>query len=288
MNENGFLIHDGKIRKSGIPLISPDNRSFRYGDGFFETMKMENGQIVLEPLHFERLFTSLDQLRFKRPSFFTPEHLRRQVLEIAEKNKHQSLARIRLTVFRGEGGLYELDDQAPHYIIQSWPLNPSVNKLNENGLVAGIYKDARKACDGFSHIKSNNYLAYAMAALWAKEQKMNEAFVLNSFDRIADATIANIFIVKDGLVKTPSLAEGCVGGVMRKYLLQLLRSENIPVEETQLEIEDVLQASEIFLTNAIQGIKWVKQLGENGFDNSLAAHLHHKLFNEYAFQPVNR
>lgn len=285
---DGFLIHDGKMRKSGIPLISPDNRSFRYGDGFFETMKMVNGQIVLEELHFERLFGSMELLRFKRPSFFTPAHLREQVAELAAKNKHESLARIRLTVFRGEGGLYELEDHAPHYIIQTWALNPSINQMNENGLVIDVYKDARKACDGFSHIKSNNYLAYAMAALWAKEQKLNDALLLNSFDRVADATIANVFIVKDGFVKTPALSEGCVSGVMRKYLLQLLRKENIPVEETTLEIEDLMQASEIFLTNAIHSIKWVKQLGKNGFTNQLSSQLHAKLLNEYAFKTINK
>ncbi len=277
MNEAGFLFHDGKMRKSGIPLISPDNRSFRYGDGFFETMKMVNGKIILDDLHFERLFTSLDLLRFKRPASFTPAYLREQVNELAAKNKHSPLARIRLTIFRGEGGLYEVEDHSPHYIIQTWALNPSINQLNENGLVLGIYKDARKTCDGFSHIKSNNYLAYAMAALWAKEQKLNDALLLNSFDRIAEATIANIFIVTNGLIKTPALSEGCVSGVMRKYLLQSLRKENMPVEETQLELEDVMQASEIFLTNAIHGIKWVKEVGMNGFSKQLSAVLHKKM-----------
>jgi branched-subunit amino acid aminotransferase/4-amino-4-deoxychorismate lyase len=274
MNEPGFLSHDGKIRKSGIPLISPDNRSFRYGDGFFETMKMVHGKIILEDLHFERLFTSLDLFRFKRPAHFTPAYLREQVAELAAKNRHTPLARIRLTIFRGEGGLYEVEDHFPHHIIQSWELSPAIHTLNENGMVLGIYKEARKTCDAFSHVKSNNYLAYAMAALWAKEQKLNDALLLNAFNRVADASIANVFIVKDGLVKTPALSEGCVGGVMRKHLLQSLRKENMPVEETQLEIEEVMQASEIFLTNAIHGIKWVKGLGENGFTNQLSALLH--------------
>jgi branched-subunit amino acid aminotransferase/4-amino-4-deoxychorismate lyase len=60
MQEAEFLSYDGRISKTGKPLISPDNRSFRYGDGFFETMKMVNGKIILEDYHFERLFTSLE------------------------------------------------------------------------------------------------------------------------------------------------------------------------------------------------------------------------------------
>jgi aminodeoxychorismate lyase len=277
MQEAEFLSYDGRISKKGKPLISPDNRSFRYGDGFFETMKMVNGKIILEEYHFERLFTSLALLKFQNPIFFTPAYLREQVTELAKKNGHQKLARVRLTVFRGEGGLYDVTDHYPHHLVQTWELNAATTTLNENGLTLGIYKDARKICDHFSHIKSNNYLAYTMAALWAKEQKLNDALLLNSHDRISDATIANIFIVKDGLIKTPALGEGCVSGVMRRYILQSLRKENMPVEETQLQVEDVLQASEIFLTNAIYGIKWVKQLGDSGYTNQLASLLHKKM-----------
>ena len=277
MQEAEFLFHDGKFSKTGKPLISPDNRSFRYGDGFFETMKMANGKIILEDHHFERLFTSLELLKFQKPVSFTPDYVREQVTELAKKNGHQKLARIRLTVFRGEGGLYDVTDHFPHHIIQTWELNPAINTLNENGLILGIFKEARKVCDHFSHIKNNNYLAYTMAALWAKEQKLNDALLLNPYDRVSDATIANIFIVKDGMIKTPAISEGCVSGVMRRHLLQSLRKENMPVEETQLEMEDVLQASEIFLTNAIYGIKWVKQLGDNGYTNQLSSLLHKKI-----------
>ncbi|MES2330239.1 MAG: aminotransferase class IV [Bacteroidota bacterium] len=277
MQSADFLFLDGRISKTGKPLISPDNRSFRYGDGFFETMKMVNGKIILKDYHFERLFTSLDQLKFQKPAYFTPAYLREQVAALAEKNNHQKLARIRLTIFRGEGGLYDVTDHFPHHLIQTWELNPAINTLNENGLILGIFKEARKICDHFSHIKNNNYLAYTMAALWAKEQKLNDALLLNPYDRISDATIANVFIVKDGVIKTPAISEGCVSGVMRRHILQSLRKENMPVEETQLQIEDVLQASEIFLTNAIYGIKWVKQLGDSGYTNQLSSLLHKKI-----------
>ena len=277
MQESAFLSYDGKITKTGKPLISPDNRSFRYGDGFFETMKMVNGKIILGDLHFERLFSSLDLLQFQKPIYFTPDYLQEQIVTLAKKNTHSKLARIRVTIFRDEGGLYDVKDHFPHHLIQTWELNPATNVLNQNGLVLGIYKDARKVCDHFSHVKSNNYLAYVMAALWAKQQKLNDVLLLNPYDRIADATIANVFIVKDGVIKTPALSEGCVSGVMRKHLLQSLRKENMPVEETQLQVEDVLQASEIFLTNAVYGIKWVKQLDDNGYTNQLSSLLHKKL-----------
>jgi branched-chain amino acid aminotransferase len=173
--------------------------------------------------------------------------------------------------------LYDADNHFPHHLVQTWELNPANNSFNENGLVIDVYKEARKVCDRFSSVKSNNYLSYVMAALWAKEHKLNDAILLNPYDRIADATIANVFIVKDGLIKTPALSEGAVEGVMRRHLLHSLRKENMPVEETAITVQDLKEASEIFFTNSIYGIKWVKQLGESGFTHQLASLLHKKM-----------
>lgn len=276
MIAGNFLFYNGKISKAGKPLLSPDNRSFRYGDGFFETIKLVNGRLPLAELHFERLFTSLEQMQFQRPTYLTPVYLEEQIKTLAKKNYHHKQARVRVTIFRGDGGLYETENHYPHHLIQTWELNPANNQINENGLVAGLYQDARKTADAFSHIKTNNYLPYLMAALWAKKEKLNDALLLNPFGRVADATIANVFVVKDGMVKTPALSEGPVSGVMRRHLLQCLRKENMPVEEGQLEAEDVLQAQEIFLTNGIYGLRWVKQLGENQYTNQLASVLYRK------------
>ncbi len=277
MVPGNFIFYNGKISKAGKPIIMADNRSFRYGDGFFETIKLINGRIPLAEFHFERLFASLERMQFQRPVYFTPLYLEEQVKLLARKNYHHKMARVRLTIFRGEGGLYDTDNHFPHHLIQTWELNPANNSLNENGLVTDIYPDARKVCDGFSSIKSNNYLPYAMAALWAKKLQLNDAILLNPYERAADATIANIFVVKDGLIKTPALSEGPVAGVMRKFLLQSLRKENIPVEETAVRTDDIFQAQEIFLTNGIYGIRWVKQCGANLYGKQVATDLYKRL-----------
>jgi aminodeoxychorismate lyase len=276
MPGKAYLNHNGKIYSADKLLISPNNRSFRYGDGFFETMKMINGKIILADYHFERLFSSLELLQFDKPAYFTAAYLEGHIEELAKKNNHKKPARIRLMIFRGDGGLYDPENHFPNHLIQTWELNASNNLFNENGLEIDIFKDARKACDNYSHVKSNNYLSYAMAALWAKNNHLNDALLLNSFNRIADATIANIFIVKDGVVKTPALTEGCVSGVMRRHLLACMRKENIPVEETTIEAEAVLQASEVFLTNAVYGIRWVKSCGESNYTKQLSELLHKK------------
>jgi branched-chain amino acid aminotransferase len=274
MGEANFLFYNGKIQKTGKPLIYPDNRSFRYGDGFFETIKYMNGKILLSDLHFERLFSTLDILHFQRPNYFTKEYFTEQISLIAKKNMHHKLARVRVTIFRGESGLYDAENHFPHHLIQTWDLNPANNKLNENGLVIDVFKDAKKSCDKFSSLKSNNFLSYAMAAIWVKEQRLNDALLLNAYDRVADATIANLFIVKDGVIKTPALTEGPVNGVMRKHLMHSIKEANLPFDETGITLDDLSEASEIFLTNAIYGIRWVKQFRENGYVNKTSSFLH--------------
>lgn len=255
------ICFNGKIAPGDRPVLLVDNRSYRYGDGIFETMKVVNKKIALETLHFERFFSSLALMNFKIPALITAEKLKGQVLALCEKNRCDSLARVRLSVFRGNGGIFEnLDDF--QYCIECWPLNGSVSQLNENGLVIDIFPDARKSCDKFSNLKSANYLPYVMAARYAKENKLNECLVLNMHERIADATIANIFLFKGNRLITPSLSEGCIDGVMRRYLIT-----NLTIEESKISEIDLLEADEIFLSNAISGLRWVKNFRQKSYSN---------------------
>ncbi|MFY7898621.1 MAG: aminotransferase class IV [Chitinophagaceae bacterium] len=258
-NQNGLIIREDKA------VVSINNRGFRYGDGFFETMKFMNNQIVLSDYHFERLFHSLKVLQFDVPSNFTASYFTDQIKALVQKNGHSKLARIRLTIYRSEGGLYDPKNHVPNYTIQTWALNAANNQLNENGLVIDFFEDAQKSCDIYSSIKSSNYLPYAMAALWAKNQHLNDALVLNTHHRIADATIANIFIVKDNSIFTPALSEGCVNGVMRKHIIHYLHSNQQNIQETSISKQDVLEADEVFLTNGIYGIRWVQNCGNKKY-----------------------
>jgi len=252
---------NGKIVRGNEPVLMVNNRSYRYGDGLFETMKVVQKEIALESYHFRRFFSSLELMGFKIPAILTAEKFREQVLALCKKNKCEALARVRWSVFRGNGGIFEsLDDF--QYSIECWPLDESTNRLNENGLAIDIFPDARKSCDKFSNIKSANSLPYIMAARYAKENKLNESLVLNVHERIADSTIANIFLVKDGNLSTPLLSEGCVNGVMRRYLM-----EKINVKETEISERDLQDADEVFLTNAISGIRWVKSFRNKGYSN---------------------
>ncbi|MES1213957.1 MAG: aminotransferase class IV [Bacteroidota bacterium] len=271
-----FICLDGKFFPVDQPVLKHDNRGFRYGDGLFETMKMYNGQIALKTFHFERLFSSLDLLKYRLPAFFNQEKLEKEILLLCKKNNCEKLGRVRLTVYRGDGGLYD-ENKTLNYLIESWPLDKTVNNLNENGLVIDIYPEARKSCDVFSRIKSANFLPYAMAAIYAKERQLNDCLVLNADDNIADSAIANVFIIREKIISTPPLTQGCINGVMRRWLLEKFSQSGYDCREAAISTQDVYDADEIFLTNAINGIRWVGKSRDKMYSNELTRKIYNDL-----------
>ncbi|MGG9961319.1 aminotransferase class IV [Ferruginibacter sp. SUN106] len=259
--------YNGKVYTENTPIIGAASRGLRYGDGLFETMKMKKGQLILDNEHFARLWKGMTVLQFAIPKHFAPEKLIAEVLQLAKKNGHEKAARVRITVFRGDGGLYDAADHTPNYIIETWALPDSNGELNSNGLDMGIYTAVKKSCDILSNLKTNNYLPYVMGALEAKKQKWNDAVVLNSFDRICDTTIANIFIIKNEMIYTPSLTEACVAGVFRKYIIDQIPATGFFCKEKEITIDELLDADEVFLTNSIYNIRWVKSIADKNFGN---------------------
>lgn len=259
---------NGKIFKEQTLVVGADNRGLRYGDGLFETIKVKNGQLILEDEHFARLWKGMSVLQFDISKHFTPEKLREEIIALIKKNNHPNGTRIRLSIFRGDGGLYDAKNHSPNYIIQSWPLPEGKGEWNSNGLVVGIYEDARKACDILSNLKHNNYLPYVLAALHAKKEKWNDAIILNTHGHICDATIANVFLIKEGNISTPALSEGCVAGVMRKKIIQEININHWPLIEKQVTVEELLNADEVFLTNSMYNIRWVQRIQNKEYQNT--------------------
>jgi branched-chain amino acid aminotransferase len=266
-----WINYDGQLLRSDAPLFTAANRSFRYGDGLFETMMVRDGRLCLSTYHLDRLFSGMQFLSLRNT--FTRQDLEAQILELCQKNGNPPRSRVRMVVFRDDA-----DPISPtlHYIIESWPL-PGEHALNDKGLVIDVFPDGRKACDTLANLKSNNYLLYTLATLYAQKHALDDCLVLNSQNRLADSTIANLFYVKNGQFFTPPLSEGCVAGVMRRHLLENMPHAGFPIVEKPVTSEDLLNADELFLTNAIRGIRWVRSFKSTTFTNSLTASLFHQL-----------
>src|SRR5436190_22479695 len=116
-----YFNYNGRFFAQDAAVLSKDDRSYRYGDGLFETMKVVKGDILLEGYHFERLFSGLETLKIKVPALFTKQKINEQVKKLCKKNNYEEVARVRLSVSRGSGGLYDCNNKFS-YLIESWPL----------------------------------------------------------------------------------------------------------------------------------------------------------------------
>jgi len=115
-----------------------------------------------------------------------------------------------------------------------------------------------------------------MAALHAKNIKVNDCILLNSFNRVCDTSIANIFIIKNGDLYTPPLSEGCVAGVIRQFILEKLNLD-FTIIEKPISVEELENADEVFVTNSIKGIRWVNQFKDSKYSNTAVKKIH-KIF----------
>ncbi|WP_162852657.1 aminotransferase class IV [Dinghuibacter silviterrae] len=249
------MLYDREFYPTDTPLAGGGSRGLRYGDGLFETIKVAGGRVLLWHYHVERLWHGLTTLGFDLRC--TPSMLEADVLDLCARNGHSALARVRLNVFRGEG----LSDC--HCIIETFPL-----VLEDRALEIGVYPDGRKAFDVFANLKSNNYLVYVRAADWARAQGLDECLVLNAYGRVADAATSNVFWVRSGEIFTPPLSEAGVAGVTRRYLV-----ERFPIREQPVSPADLMTAEEVFLTNAIRGVRWVTRFGAATYGRSVSIEL---------------
>ena len=271
-----FIVCNGKFSNADLPVIPASSRGLRYGDGLFETLKFKNDRLVLIDEHLSRLWQGMKLLQFDIPRLFTPDKLEEEMLSLIKKNKLTN-ARIRITVIRGNGGLYDTEAQQLNYLIETWPLPDNNGKLNENGLHLCLYRNAVKMADSFSNCKHNNFLPYVMGALHARQEKCNDAILLNQFGNICDSTIANVFLIKDGNIITPSLSQGCIAGVMRKFVIDSLKNEGISVLETEITPDELINADEVFLTNSIYNLRWVGRIDDRVYGNSKTMEIYHLL-----------
>jgi branched-chain amino acid aminotransferase len=265
-----FICFNGEILP-GQNLFTPENRGFRYGDGVFETIKVFRGKILLEEFHFDRLFSSLALLKLIASNNFTREKLVGNILDLCAINKCLNSARVRLAIFRGK-------ENKAEFVIEAIYLEEGINQLNEEGWKIEIYPLVRKSCDAFANLKSANYLPYVLADLYAKEMGCQESIVLNTYNNLCDASKANIFFVVKDEVYTPALHQGCVNGVKRRFVIDELKKEGFTVYQREVNEELLLGANEVFLTNAITDIRWVKAFRNKTYGNTFTKEFYKKNF----------
>jgi branched-chain amino acid aminotransferase len=264
-----FINFNGQILPADSKLLTIQNRSFRYGDGLFESMRLLKGKLKFADLHADRLQRGMKALKIDGYSQMDAWFLKDIAEQLAVRNKARH-GRLRLTVYRDGDGLYTPSANKMGYCLEITPVDEPRYFLNEKGLIVDVFTDLPKACNYLSNIKTCNSLTYVMAALYKQQNNLDEVFLLNQKGFLCEAGAANIFVYYQNHLYTPALSEGCVEGVMRQVVMNVAKKINIPVIEAQINPEILYEAEEVFITNASRGIQCVMGYGVRRYFNKIS------------------
>ena len=279
--DNLYVNNNGVLISSQTYALKSGNRGHLYGDGLFETIRVVNGRAINLENHYKRLLEGMAVLKMNMPAKFTQEFLNNQLIELLEQNNINAGGRIRLSVDRKPGGAFLPRTNEIDYFIEAWPLPHNEFIINEAGYVIDLYEDIKKTVTVLSNYKTKNCLIYIMSKLAAKEKGVDDLFIQNDKMGIIEGSSANLFVVSNGVLYTPSLDLGCLGGTMRMQIINLALANNIKVYECNITPQNLLVADEVFLTNAIKGITWVGSYRTKRYFNTLGKQLVEYLNNKW-------
>ena len=256
------IIFNHKILNKKELRFSIDNRAFLYGDGLFESVKIINGKPFNLEAHLKRLFSAsalLDlQINASKKDFIN------NIDFLIKENKITKGGNLKIIVFREEGGKFLPENNSTSFLIMSKESENNLFKLNKNGLDLGLFRDQLKPKGELSNYKSISALQSIICSLDARKKAKEDCLMFNPENNIVESSNSNVFYVRNRLIYTPKLLEGCVDGTMRNCILNL-KNLDFNIIETEVRTEDILDADEVFLSNAISGIRWVSSIEDRKF-----------------------
>ena len=261
INFNGGIFEDSEAK------LSVDNRGFAYGDAVFETIKVNNNKPVFWEAHYFRLMASMRILRMEIPMNFTPEFLESQIIDLVSAWPSTSVSkRVKLTVFRNAGGYYTPSSNEVSYIISVSELKSDLYEISDGHYEIELFKDYLVSPNLLSTLKTNNKAINVVGSIYAKENKYDNCLLLNTNKNIIEALNGNVFLVQGNTIKTPPLSDGCLKGIIREKLIDIIKtSPNFNLIESSISPFELQKSNEIFITNVIHGIVPVRKFRKKEF-----------------------
>jgi branched-chain amino acid aminotransferase len=256
---------NGRLIPRSIAKLSPFDHGFLYGYGLFETMRAYNGHIFRLDSHLTRLRCSAESIGLTHSILSVDEgkqSLKAACMETLEANKLKD-ARLRLTVSAGEGDMTPDPDTCsnPTVLITARNLIPSPPEKYGAGFKAALSFLCRNSQSPLSRLKSTCYIENILARMIAKAAGYDEAILLNERGYLAEGSTSNVFLVKKSpspegkgrvtVLTTPCLESGILPGITREAVLEIARASNIEAQERQVELKELIEAEEAFVTNSI-------------------------------------
>ncbi len=238
--------------------ISVSDHGFLYGDGLYDTLRVRRGKPVFLREHLARFASALRQLHFSIP--FHASQLSAIIASLIQKNK-LSEASVRITVTRGAGspGLDPRLCAKPTVLVTARSFFGYPVELVRGGLtlaVVGVQRNTPRSTP--PGVKSISCLNGVLAKIESLKMGADEALLLTERGHIAEGSVSNVFIVKNGVLYTPRLDGNQLPGVTRALVCRLARRLKIPLREQALKPAVLFSADEVFLTNALMNVMRVK------------------------------
>lgn len=270
---------NGALLPKDSNILTHSNRGLKFGDALFETVRCVSGTIFFWEDHYFRLMSSMRILRMEIPMEFTLEFLEGEIKRTVQKNGlEDNPSRVRLTVFRKDGGLYDPETHEVSYLIEASPLESPFYLINKGPYEVELFKDYYMNKDMLSNLKTTNKILNVVAGIFAKENGYDNCLLINGNKQVVEVVNGNLFLVQGNAVKTPPLSDGCLDGIIRKKLNEIITAtEEMELIEDSISPFELQKADELFFTNSIQGIVSIGKYRKREYGNTMAKNLLGKL-----------
>ncbi|KGM99823.1 aminotransferase class IV [Clostridium botulinum] len=245
---------NGKIIDANDFSIEINGQGFNYGYGVFETLKVVNGKIFFMEDHFQRFVKGRNKLNMDL------NYDKNQIEKFSNELillKHS---------FSGAVKILYIKNNDKFDLIITTKENTYTKEMYEVGFKICFACSKRNPYAQLTYIKSNNYLENILEKDSAVKKGYNEAIFLNTEHHISEGTYTNIFFIKNNSLYTPSISCGLLPGIMRGKVISLINKLSLKLEVNNFNMEDLINADEVFLTNSLMEIMPVSKLENKSFD----------------------
>ena len=248
MNENALCWINQTIKPARDATVSVFDHGLLYGDGVFEGLRFYNGKTFMLEAHLQRLMDSAAGIGLQLP--YSSEQIEVAIEQLVEAYPGDS-GYLRLVVTRGEGSL-GIDPRKcarPKLFIIADEL--AVMDVSDQAAAVALHVAQTRRTPAQCldpQVKSLNYLNNILARMEATRAGCDEALMLNMDGYVSEGSVDNVFIIVEGVLKTPPLEDGMLAGITRAVVIDVAVREGIPCEEVSLRVSDLLAADECFLT----------------------------------------
>lgn len=273
---NGEYIDSSQLR------ISPFDHGFLYGLGFFETFRTYEGKAPFLPEHMKRLETALQHFHIQLP--YTMEELQVVIERLNEASGGDGYFRLNVSAGPHDIGLQPTDYTEPTVILFRKPLSERPRGKTKEGI---WLETSRNTAEGVHRFKSHHYGNNVLARFEVPNLADYEGIFLTEEGFVAEGITSNIFWVKHDILYTPSLTIGILGGITRNSVMAIATGLGLTVKEGEYKAAVLEQAEECFVTNAVQELVPIGQIGSTVFKGTEGP-VYNRLHDAYSAQILQR